>query len=160
MTTRNPTENPVGTIHVVDPSPYNWLYVLFNTMEEPVRANKAGRVIAALATSAKWINKTTLKMELRKGVIFHDGEEFTASTVKRNFEELQKWAAPHPPGTWLNFSIGTTLSVVDDYTVEFQFPKQDGLAIGKMRGNHMANSQFYQTIGFGYAKLGTGEGHW
>jgi ABC-type transport system substrate-binding protein len=160
MATRNPTLIPKGTIHVVDPSPYNWLYVLFNTMEEPVRADKAGRVIAALATSAKWINKTTLRMELRKGVTYHNGEEFTAHIVKKNFGELQKWAAPHPPGTWLNFPPETRLSIVDDYTIEFHFPKQDGLAIGKMRGNHMANNLFYETIGFGYTKLGTGEGHW
>lgn len=160
MTSRNPTENPVGTIHVVDPSPYNWLYVLFHTMEEPVRADRAGRVIASLASKAKWVNMTTLKIELRKGVLFHDGEEFTANTVKRNFDELQKWNAPHPPGTWLNFPTGTTLKVVDDYTVQFHFPKPDGLALGKMRGNHMGNSQFYQSIGFGYAKLGSGEGHW
>lgn len=154
------TMNPTGTVYVVDPSPYNWLYVLFNTMEELVRADKAGRVMAALATTAKWVNKTTLKMELRKGVIFQNGEEFTANTVKKNFGELQKWEAPHPPGTWLNFPHGTKLSIVDDYTIEFHFPKPDGLAIGKMRGNHMANNHFYQAIGFGYSKLGTGEGHW
>jgi len=160
MTTRNPSEIPQGTVYVVDPSPYNWLYVLFNTMEELVRANKAGRVIAALATSAKWINKTTLRVELRKGVTYHNGEEFTTHTVRKNFIELQKWAAPHPPGTWLNFPSGTKLTVVDDDIVEFHFPKQDGLAIGKMRGNHMGNNLFYQTIGFGYRKLGSGEGHW
>ncbi|MGM0901888.1 MAG: ABC transporter substrate-binding protein [Bacillota bacterium] len=160
MATRNPTEIQKGSVYVVDPSPYNWLFVLFNTMEEPVRTDKAGRVIAALATSAKWINKTTLKMELRKGVTYHNGEEFTANTLKKNFFELQKWAAPHPPGTWLNFPTGTKLSIVDDYTVEFHFPIQDGLAIGKMRGNHLANDHFYQAIGFGYTKLGTGEGHW
>ena len=160
MATWNPTEIPKGSICVVDPSPYNWLYVLFNTMEEPVRADKVGRIIASLATTARWINKKTLKLELRKGVIFHNNEEFTAKTVKKNFDELQKWMAPHPPGTWLNFPTGTKLTIIDDYTVEFHFPKQDGLAIGKMRGNHQANLHFYQTIGFGYAKLGTGEGHW
>ena len=28
---------PVGTVHVIDPSPLNWLFITWNTMEEPIR---------------------------------------------------------------------------------------------------------------------------
>jgi hypothetical protein len=31
---------PVGTIHVVDPNPLNWLFITWNTMEEPVRTDE------------------------------------------------------------------------------------------------------------------------
>jgi ABC-type transport system substrate-binding protein len=62
-----------GTIFVYDPSPFNWLYVLFNTMEEAVRADHEGRIVPSLATQMRWINETSLEMSLRKNVVFHDG---------------------------------------------------------------------------------------
>jgi peptide/nickel transport system substrate-binding protein len=39
-------------------------------------------VIPALATSAKFVDDTTVEMSLRKGVTWHDGERFTAEDVK------------------------------------------------------------------------------
>jgi hypothetical protein len=32
---------PIGTVHVVDPHPLNWLFITWNTMEEPVRTDRA-----------------------------------------------------------------------------------------------------------------------
>jgi len=34
------------------------------------------------------------------------------------------------------------------------------LALGKFRGFHIASSAFWRDWGFGYARVGTGEGHW
>lgn len=151
---------PTGTIHVVDPSPLNWLFITWNTMEEPIRVDRDGRIVPALSTDARWIGETTLELDLRTEVRFQDGEPFTAHNIKQNFDEMQRWAAPHPPGTWLNFPPESQCEVVDDHTVRFHFPAPDGLAVGKMRGFHIASSRFWSEIGFGYAKFGTGEGHW
>ncbi len=30
---------PVGTINVVDPNPLNWLFITWNTMEEPASSS-------------------------------------------------------------------------------------------------------------------------
>jgi hypothetical protein len=49
---------------------------------------------------------------------------------------------------------------VDDQTLRFHFPGPDGLALGKMRGFHIASSAFWREQGFGYDKLGSGEAHW
>ncbi|MFE8700117.1 ABC transporter substrate-binding protein [Cytobacillus sp. FJAT-54145] len=149
-----------GTIHVVDPSPLNWLYVLFNTMEEAVRADHKGRIIPSLGTHFEWVDDSIFEVTLRKGVFYHNNEPFNAQNVLQNFTELEKWIAPHPPGTWVNFPDGTILEVVDDYKLRYHFPKPHGLAIGQMRGNHYANQLFWKQLGFGYAKLGTAEGHW
>jgi ABC-type transport system substrate-binding protein len=151
---------PSGTIRVVDPSPLNWLYVLFNTMEEAVRADHAGRIIPSLATNWKWIDDTTLELELRQGVVYHNNQLFTSKDVKQNFDQIQPWFAPHPPGTWLNLPKGRKLEVVDENIVRLQLSKPDGLALGKLRAYHFANQLFWQTFGFGYVKLGTAEGHW
>ncbi len=71
---------PVGTINVVDPSPLNWLFITWNTMEEPIRIDEDGRTVFALAESADWPDEKTLELTLRKGVRFQDGEPFTAHT--------------------------------------------------------------------------------
>ncbi|RUQ28691.1 ABC transporter substrate-binding protein [Peribacillus cavernae] len=147
-------------IQVVDPSPLNWLFVLYNTMEEPIRSDPDGHIVPSLATEASWFNPHTLEVQLRKGVTFHDGAPFTAKNVKESFDELQRWTAPHPPGTWLNFDKGAKCKVLDDYTVHFTFPSPDGLAIGKMRAFHIGNQLFWSQLGFGYARNGSGEGHW
>jgi ABC-type transport system substrate-binding protein len=152
--------HPCGTIHVVDPSSLNWLYVLFNTMEEAVRADHIGRIIPSLATKWKWIDDMTLELELRQGVVYHNGQLFSSQDVGQNFDQIQPWFAPHPSGTWLNLPKGRKLEIVDEDTVRILFPKPDGLALGKLRGYHFANQLFWQTLGFGYVKLGTAEGHW
>ncbi|WP_051302310.1 hypothetical protein [Salibacterium aidingense] len=74
---------PEGIIYVADSSPLNWLYVLYNTMEEPVRADHEGRVILNLAEESRWLTDQTLELKLRKGVYFQDGQHFTASLVKK-----------------------------------------------------------------------------
>ncbi len=35
---------PVGTVNVVDPSPLDWLYITYNTVEELVRVRPSGVV--------------------------------------------------------------------------------------------------------------------
>ena len=37
----------VGTVNVVDPHPLNWLYITWNTMEEPVRTEEKGNIVGA-----------------------------------------------------------------------------------------------------------------
>lgn len=39
---------PVGTIHVVDPNPLNWLFITWDTMEEPVRTDGRGHIVGAV----------------------------------------------------------------------------------------------------------------
>ena len=154
---------PRGTVHVVDPSPLNWLFITWNTMEEPIRIDEDGRVVYALAESSEWLDDCTLELRLRAGVRFQDGQPFTAHDIKLNFDEMQRWLVPHPPGTWLNFPQSTVTEVVDDLTLRFRFPGPDGLAIGKMRGFHIASKAFWEgpdAPGFGYKKFGSGEGHW
>ena len=151
---------PVGTIHVVDPSPLNWLYITYNTVEELVRVNTDGAIEPAAMKTYEWADDRTLEVTLREENRFPDGELLTAHTVKRSFDEMMKWKSPHPPGTFFNLDPRTTLEVVDDYKVRFRFPAPDGLAVGKQRAMHIMNTRFWDTISFGYERQGSGEGHW
>ncbi|WP_170158571.1 ABC transporter substrate-binding protein [Aquisalibacillus elongatus] len=153
-------KNEKGKIRVVDWSPLNWLYVLFNTMEEFVRVVPAGRIVPSLAKAFNWIDSKTLSVSLREPVSFHNGQPYNAKVVQRNFEEVKKWYAPHPPGTWLNLPEGTELEIMNSHEVIFHFPYPEGLALGKFRAQHQGNDLFWEVLGFGYKKLGTAEGHW
>ena len=151
---------PVGTVNVVDPHPLNWLYITWNTMEEPVRTDETGAIVGAAMEDSHW-EDATLVVKVREGIRFQDGTTLTAHSVRRAFEEVQKWKAPHPPGTYLNFHPDTTVDVTDDYTIRFDFPEPDGLALAKFRGFHIPSEKFWESgEGFGYRRLGTGEGHW
>ena len=45
------THEPVGAINVVDPHPLNWLFITWNTMEEPVRTDEQGHIVRS---SIRW----------------------------------------------------------------------------------------------------------
>ena len=108
----------------------------------------------------RWVDDTTLEIYLRQGVRFQDGEPLTAKHFEQSFVELQRWRAPHPPGTYLNWHPDTGVEIVDDHTVRMLFPSPRGLAMGKFRGMHIMSSRFWDELGYGYRELGTGEGHW
>ena len=152
---------PAGTINVVDPSPLNWLYITYNTVEELVRANPDGTIEPAAMEDYRWLDDGyTLEVDIREGNRFPDGEPLTAHSVKRSFDEVMLWASPHPPGTQFNFAAGTTLEVTGEYGVRLRFPKPDGQAPGKLRAMHVMSTPFWEGPGFGYERQGSGEGHW
>ncbi len=152
-------DTPVGTVNVVDPHPLNWLYITWNTMEEPVRTDERGEIVGACMEDSHW-EGSTLVVKVREGVRFQDGTTLTSASIKRAFDEVQKWVAPHPPGTYLNFDPATTVDCPDESTIRFNFPEPDGLALAKFRGFHIASDRFWDEGGFGGKVYGTGEGHW
>jgi ABC-type transport system substrate-binding protein len=154
------SSEPAGTVRVVDPSPLNWLHITYNTVEELVRVNPQGKIRPAAMRRYRWVDDRTLEIHVREGERFPDGEPLTALSVKRSFDELGHWSAPHPPGTHFNLDSRTRCEVMDERTVRLHFPEPDGLALGKLRAMHIMSTRFWDEIGFGYRRNGTGEGHW
>jgi len=91
------TARPVGAIRIVDPSPLNWLYITYNTVEELVRVTPGGKIRPAAMRRYRWVDERTLEVVVRKGETYQDGEPMTASSVKQSFDEQRRWVAPHPP---------------------------------------------------------------
>ena len=133
---------PVGTIHVVDPNPLNWLYVTYNTVEELVRVDADGNVEPAAMSTYHWTDERTLDVDVRKDEVFPDGETLTAHSVKRSFDEMFRWRTPHPPGTQFNLDPRTTCEVTGEHAVRFHLPEPDGLALGKLRAMHIMSTRF------------------
>jgi peptide/nickel transport system substrate-binding protein len=73
--------------------------VIRNVLEHlAVRDPKTGEAKPALATAWKWIDPTTLEFTLRRGVKFHDGQDFDADDVVYTVEYIKK------PGAQISFA--------------------------------------------------------
>jgi peptide/nickel transport system substrate-binding protein len=122
---------PSGTLKVVDlwaPS----ISAALNYAEGLVTLDKDNNVVACLAEDWRWINDRTIEFRLRKGVTFHNGEEFNAEAVRANWEEYRRLESPRPL-RFINFPDEATFEVIDKYMVRFTFPEPDGLAFVKFR---------------------------
>ena len=53
-----------------------------------VRDLDTGKIVPHLATSWKRIDDTTWEFKLRDAVVFHNGETFTAQTLKFNHDRI------------------------------------------------------------------------
>src|SRR5215468_7875126 len=72
-----------------------------------------------LAESWKVINDTTWEFKLRKGVKFHNGEPFTAASVKATIDYALDPASKSHFATAAYWGLVKEVQVVDDYTVRF-----------------------------------------
>lgn len=92
----------------------------------------------ALAESVDVSDDATLyTFNLRSGVVFHDGRDFTASDVVYSLENA---ANPPEPGTQLGFFESfqdATIEAVDDLTVEMELTSPDPTIVGLLAwGRH------------------------
>jgi len=151
----------VGTLKVVDRSSLNWLYITYNTVEELVRVTPGGKTRPAAMQGFRWRSPLVLDVVLRPGNRFQSGRPVTTGSVLQAFHEQQRWQAPHPPGTHFNIDHRTRLEALGPDRLRFTLPEPDGLLVGKLRAMHIMDADFWEDLGFGYARTeATGEGHW
>jgi peptide/nickel transport system substrate-binding protein len=140
--------SPRGELRVVDPHPWNWVYITLNVFEHLLELDKDGKLVPRLATKWQWLDDHTLDVTLRQGVAFHNGEHFDAEIVKLNWEENIRRRQPHIVGSFMNFAPEARLDMIDPYTVRFVFPEPDGGALVKLSFMHIANREFYRSVGW------------
>ena len=83
--------------------------------EHLVDRDPDGKLIPCLATSWQLINENTWQFKLRKGVRFHNGEEFDAKAVKFSIERIIDPNRNFPQKQW--YASISQVEIVDDYTV-------------------------------------------
>src|ERR687898_1419172 len=72
-----------------------------------------------LATEWKVVNDTTWEFKLRRNVKFHNGEPFTAASVKATIDYARDPATKSHYAAAANWGLVKDVQIVDDYTVRF-----------------------------------------
>jgi len=90
---------------------------IFHHMHDPMlwRDEKSATVLPWLATKWEQVNPTTMRWTLRRGVKFHNGEDFNAEVVKATFEQYAA-ALRSPFRTQLN--PVKQFKIADAYTID------------------------------------------
>jgi peptide/nickel transport system substrate-binding protein len=85
-----------------------------------------------LASGWEYTDDKTLKMSLKTGITFHDGEPFTAASVKAHFDRMLNPDTASPQA--FNYATIDSVEVVDDQNVIFHFNTVDPVMITKFAG--------------------------
>ncbi len=99
--------------HAVNSAPV--LGFLNNVYEGLLRLDKGLQAEGALAESWEAVDTTTWRFNLRQGVKFHGGEDFTAEDVMFSYQRASSEAAD--TASW--FAPVAEVKVVDDFTIDF-----------------------------------------
>lgn len=119
------------------------------------------KLVPSLATAWERTSDTVMRLTLREGVTFHNGDPFTAADVKFTFDRLNS------PDTALveaasYFASFKEVRVIDDYTVEIETHQPDPLLEQRLAswGSWIVPKNYIESVGgdeaFGAAAIGTG----
>jgi peptide/nickel transport system substrate-binding protein len=114
-------------------------------------------VIPHLAESFKALGDTTWEFKLRKGVKFHNGEEFNADAVKFTFDRVLDEKTKSPQRG--NVSAVKEIKVIDPYTVQLITSAPYPLLPERLTYFCMLPPKYFQEVGaekFGQSPIGTG----
>ncbi len=116
-----------------------------------------GNLVPGLALSWTVVDTATLEFTLREGVTFHNGEPFTAESVKFSVERmLAEEEAPNKS----KFTAIDAVEIVDDYTVRLLLNRPDGTLFDSLTSRlAMLPPQYFSEVGaeeFARAPVGTG----
>ncbi|MCP4136043.1 MAG: ABC transporter substrate-binding protein [bacterium] len=120
------SEDPpaISPVHAFDPDSYSVLNCIFDTL---VYLDYDGNIKPRLATRWKLQNPTTMRMWLRKGVKFHNGDPFDAKSVKYTFDKQLDPRTKSPTGAVLN-SV-KEVKIIDDFTIDIVTHFPDGMLL-------------------------------
>lgn len=108
-----------------------------NIVENLIRYDwKTGKLIPGLATSWKMKNNTTLVLQIRDGVMCHDGSKFTAKDVEIMFGP-KRYNGKNAPGYKIGKPFLNTIKsvrAIDGNKVEITTSKPDPLLLNRLSG--------------------------
>ncbi|HVG79414.1 MAG TPA: ABC transporter substrate-binding protein [Patescibacteria group bacterium] len=104
-------------VMIVDWTTNNMLEHIYDRLLD--RDSKTFKPKPMLAESWKIVNDTTWEFKLRKGVKFHNGEPFTAASVKATIDFALDPATKSHFAAAAYWGLVKEVVVVDDYTVRF-----------------------------------------
>jgi peptide/nickel transport system substrate-binding protein len=133
--------------------------VFFNLYDNLVMRDENLNLAPALATSWRLIDEKTWQFKLREGVVFHNGDAFTAEDVKFSLER----AIADSPRTSVYAALNTIerVDILDQYTVNLVTKQPDPLLPTRLSyyGGMMMPKRYYEKMGMeGFRKEPVGTG--
>jgi peptide/nickel transport system substrate-binding protein len=125
-----------------------------------VHVDANGKYVPGLATNWRAIDPTTWEIQLRKGVKFHDGADFTAEDVQFSLERPAK--VLNSPGPFTSYTKSITgIQVVDAHTLRLKTAEPYGPLPGDLASifivsKRAAASAATDDFNSGKAMVGTG----
>jgi peptide/nickel transport system substrate-binding protein len=112
----------------LDPMNYrdrNTQIVLKNMFDSLTTRDVSMKVVPQLAESWQPLNDTTWEFKLKRGVKFHNGDDFTAEDVKFTLERVVKEGAMDGKTSPRKNLLGplSGVKIIDDYTVQIETEK-------------------------------------
>lgn len=125
--------------------------------ETLVARDEEGNIVPALAESWDIVDDSTYVFHLRKGVKFHNNEEFKASDVEFSFKKISE--SPHASSVRATIDFENS-KAVDDYTFEMKMTEPFGPILNHLCHQVMAivNEKAYTEAGDSVSQnpIGTG----
>ena len=132
--------------------------VIINVVETLVRLSDDGKDFTPeLAESWKLVNPTTWQFKLRRGVKFHNGEDFNAESVKASIDivlDPERKARQRPTYTFIK-----EVRVDDPYTVTIVTERPYAILLTELQALMMVPPRYIKQVGmeeFGRRPVGTG----
>lgn len=120
--------------------------------------SQTGQLLPRLATSWEWISPTRLRLHLRQGVRFHNGEVFDAETVRWNFDTCRD-LGPRCH-RWFQYQHVLGAEVIDPQTVDLLCEFHDETLLHRLAAwSWMVPRKYMDAVGeeaYGKAPIGTG----
>jgi peptide/nickel transport system substrate-binding protein len=127
-------ETDDGDWDPIDTFTLTWGRIGSNVYDGLVMRTPDLKLVPGLATGWQFLdNNKRIRFTLRKGVKFHDGEDFNAAAVKFTFDRLLGAEGAKGPQQ-ANYNAIGSVNVVDDYTVDFIMKQPDPVLITKLAG--------------------------
>src|SRR5215211_5894913 len=119
------TVNPLDAIVIIPDR-----QITNNLYDTLVELDADGNVVPSLATAWERLDPITIRLQLRQGVKFHGGQDFTAEDVRWTFEELVNADKKYKNASSVN--IVERIDVIDPYTVNLVTKGPNSTAIRKL----------------------------
>jgi peptide/nickel transport system substrate-binding protein len=132
--------------------------IMVNIFDQLTWRTADGEVVPALAETWEFIDPKTLKLNLRKGVKFHNGDPFTADDVIFSAERYTSKEKPTPLGAYLT-NMFTKIDKVDDHTIIMHLPEPSATIFGEFNRMPIIPKKAFTAMGereFGNKPVGTG----
>ena len=132
--------------------------IFTNIYDTLVWRDAKGKLLPSLAESWQWLDQTTLQLNLRKGVKFHNGDLFTAYDLIWTSNRYMDKEDRQPLYSYVK-GLYKTIEKKDDYTVVMHLAKPNAMQFGDFARMPVLPKKAFLAMGkekFSASPIGTG----